>query len=164
MILQTVAGVKRGEFRHVAVAGDLGDDRGGGDGGAERVAVDDGPFLARKPGFLAAVDEAEIGLDRKARNGAAHGQERGLENIMRVDFPDRGDADGPVDFGVTAQKVIQFDSMFRPQLLRVVEMGMPQAVGQDRGGGEDRPGPAPAPHFIDTGDDDPLAHAQTAFE
>ena len=102
MILQTVGGVKHGEFRHGAIARDLGDDGRGGDGRTARVAVDDGEFPAGKTGFLVAVDQAQVRLHRKSLDRAAHGEEAGAENIMRFDFLDRGDSDGPPDFRVTA--------------------------------------------------------------
>src|SRR5271155_5329550 len=75
MILQTVGGVKRGEFRHGAIPRDLGDDRRGGNGRTARIAVDDGDFPAGKTGFLIAIDEAEVRLEAQALDGAAHGEE-----------------------------------------------------------------------------------------
>jgi hypothetical protein len=105
MILQSVAGVKHGEFRHGAIARDLGDDRRGGDRGTTRVAIDDRDFPAGETGFLVAVDQAEVRLHAQTLDRAAHGEEAGAENIMRLDFLDRGGSDGPPDFRVTAEKL-----------------------------------------------------------
>ena len=88
MILQTVAGVKRGEIGHGAVAGDLGDDGGGGDGGTASVAIDNGFLFTTKTGFFVAVNEAEVGLNGKALNRAAHGEQAGLKDVVGVYFLD----------------------------------------------------------------------------
>jgi hypothetical protein len=100
MFIQSVLWVKHGELLHGAVAGDLGDDRGGGDGRAAGVAIDDGELMAIEAGLHVAVDEAEMGLQAQAFDGAAHGQEAGAENIVDLDFLSGRDADRPVDFGV----------------------------------------------------------------
>jgi hypothetical protein len=104
MILQSVAGVKHGEFRHGAIARDLGDDRRGGDGGTTRVAIDDGEFPAGETGFLVAVDQAQVRLHAQALDRAAHGEKAGAENIVRLDFLHGSGSDGPPDFRVTAEK------------------------------------------------------------
>jgi len=153
MILQTVRGVKRAECDHGRIARDLGDDRCGGDGGAFRVTVNDGDFAAGQARALVAVDEAELRRGVQARDGAAHGEQAGAEDIMGIDFLDRGDADGPRDFGVAAEKFLQLRAMLGGELLGVVEVGMLEAVGQNRRGGVDRPGPATAPDFIHARDD-----------
>ena len=102
MILQSVAGVKHGKFRHGAITRNLGDDRRGRDGRTARVTIDDGEFPAGKTGFLIAVDQAQVWLQRKSLDRAAHGEEAGPKNIMRLDLLDGGDSDGPANFGMTA--------------------------------------------------------------
>jgi len=164
MILQTVRGVKRGEIGHGAVAGNLGDDGGGGDGGAEGVAVDYCFFFTRETGFFVAVDEAEVGLLAETRDGAAHGEEAGLEDIVGVDFLDGGDADGPVDFGVSAEEVVDFFAMLFDEELRVVEMLVSQTVGDNGSGGVDGAGPAASADFIDAGDKGDALGAEGALE
>ena len=101
MILQSVGGVKRGEFRHGAIPRDLGDDRRGGDGRAARVAIDNGEFRAGETGFLIAVDQAQVRLHPKSFDRAAHRKQAGAKNIMRLDFLDGRDADGPAYFRVS---------------------------------------------------------------
>src|SRR5919198_6261191 len=44
---------------HEPVAGDLGDDRRGGDGGARRVAINDRPLLMAEVRYRETVDQAE---------------------------------------------------------------------------------------------------------
>ena len=164
MILQSVGGVKRGELGHGAVAGDLGDDRRGGDGGAAGVAIDDGDFHAGEAGFLVAADEAGVGRKAKAFNGAAHGEEAGAENIVGVDFLDGGDADGPVDFRVGAEEGAQFFAVLGLEGLGVVEVLVLEAVGENGRCGVDRSGPATASDFIDARDDGRAFGTQLALE
>jgi hypothetical protein len=164
MFLQSVVGVKHGELGHGAVAGDLGDDGGGGDGGAAGVAVDDGELLAGEAGAHVAVDEAEVGLELEALDGAAHGEEAGAKNIVEIDFLERGNADGPVDLGVRAEEVVEVLTVFAQEELGVVEVAMLEAVGEDGGGGEDGAGPAAAADFINAGDDGNAFGAELAFE
>ncbi len=164
MILQSVAGVKRGEFRHGPIARDLDDDRRGGDRRTARVALDDRDFPAGQTGFLVAIDETKMRLHAQARDRAAHGQKTRAENIVRLDFLDRGDSDGPMNFSVTAQEGAQLRPAFGFEHLRVVEMAMPQAVGQNRRRRVDRPRPATAPDFIHARDDRPSLGTQPALE
>jgi hypothetical protein len=164
MILQTVHGVKRGEFRHDAIAGDLGDDRGGGDGGTPRVAIDDGEFPAAQAGLLVAVNQAEVRLLGEALDGAAHREKTRAKNIVRLDFLNGGDADRPVDFRVAAKKMIQLRAVLGDEELGVVEMPVLQAVGQNRRRRVDRSRPASAPDFIHAGDDGDAFGAKPALE
>jgi hypothetical protein len=164
MILQSVGGVKRGEFLHGAVACDLGDDGGGGDGGAARIAVDDGEFVTGKTGLTVAIDQAEVRLEVKTLDRAAHGEETGAENIVRLDFLEGGDADGPVDLGMAAEEMIELGAILGDEQLRVVEMAMSQAIGQDRRRRIDRTRPAAAADFIHPGDDGHAFGAQATLE
>jgi len=159
MILQSVTGVKHGEFPHQPVPRDFGDDGSRRDGRAKRVAVDDGPFLSGKTGLLVTVHEAKLGRKRKPLDRAAHGQKAGLQNIVQFDFLDRGDANAPLDLCVTAQKIIQLVPMRGGQDFGVVEMLVREAIGNDRRRRHDRPGPTSAPHFINPGHRDEAGRA-----
>src|ERR1700677_3297583 len=99
MILQTVAGVKRGEFPHGAVAGDLGDNGSGGDGGTAGVPVNDGKFRAGETRLDVPVDETEVGLQSEPLHRTSHGEKPCAKNIMEVDFRDRRNADRPLNLG-----------------------------------------------------------------
>jgi hypothetical protein len=164
MILQTVGGVKRGEFRHGAITRDLGDDGRGGDGGAAGIAVDDGDFGAGEARLLVAIDEAEVRLQREARHGAAHGEQARAENIVGLDFLHRGDADGPAHVRVGAEEGAQLDPAFGLELFGIVEVFMRQAIRQNRCRRKDRPRPATAPDFIHAGDDGHALGSQAALE
>jgi hypothetical protein len=117
MFLQSVVGVKHGELHHGAVTGNLGDDGGGGDGGATGVAIDDGHLRTTQTGPLVAVDEAEFGLALETRDGAAHGKQAGPENIVEFDLFQRGDANGPMHFGMAAKEMTQLLAIFPEQKL-----------------------------------------------
>lgn len=164
MILQSVAGVKHGEFHHHTVPLNLGDDGSRRNGRAKRVAVNDGPLLAGKTGFLVSINETKMRLERKPLHRAAHGQQAGLQNIMQLDFLHRGDSNGPLHLGVSAQEIAQFCPMLGSQNLRIVEMLMRQAVGDDRRCRHDWSGPTTASHFIDSRHHDAASWAQLAFE
>ncbi len=115
MILQTVGGVKRGEFLHGPIAGDLGDDRSGGDGGAAGVAINDRQFRAGEACLFIAINEAKLRWRGQTGHGAAHGEQAGLEDILRVDFLDGGVADGPMDLRMVAEQLAEFFAMFGRQ-------------------------------------------------
>jgi hypothetical protein len=78
MILQSIAGVKHGQLPHQAIPRDLGDDRCGGNGRTAGIAIDHSHLYATEAGFLISIDETQMGLNRKSRHGAAHGEETRL--------------------------------------------------------------------------------------
>jgi hypothetical protein len=153
MILETEGGVKRGEFGHGAIARDLGDDGGGGDGRAAGVAIDDGDFPAGDARLLVAIDEAEVGLQAQALHRAAHGKEARAKNIVRLDFVGRRDSDGPMHLRMFAEEVVQLRARLGDEHLRIVQVPMLQPIRQNRRRRIDRPRPAPATDFIHARDD-----------
>lgn len=154
MILQTVAGVKHGEFRHGVITGDLGNDRGGGNRRTKRIAIDHGAFLTSQTGLLVAIDQAEVRLHWQSLHSTTHGKETRAQNIMRIDFLDGSDPDGPTHFRVTAQKLIEFFAVGYRQLLGVIEMRMLQATRENRGSGINRPRPTTASDLIHASNND----------
>ena len=102
---------------HEAVAGDLGDDRGRGDGGTRRVAVDDRPLLVSELRHRKAVDEAQrfgaLGIKVRVSgrlNGAEIARSEWTLNgrlplhTLRADV-DYGFAEANTTFGVIGVKV-----------------------------------------------------------
>ena len=125
-----VLGIVHGQASHIFVAVGLGQDAGGGDGLDGGVAFDHGVGGRIAPGREAvAVDQDEIGFDRKLVEGAFHAFDRGVE----LD-------DGP-----------QFVALRLGQLFGVVEQRMGEAFRQDDGGGEDGAGEAAAAGFVAAG-------------
>ena len=86
------------ELAHEAVAGDLGEDAGGGDGVAFAIAPDDGGLGHGKRGHAAAIDERVRGGRGELGEGGVHRAVGGLEDVDLVD--DRGvdNADAEMDF------------------------------------------------------------------
>ena len=103
-------------------------------------------FLAGQSGFFVPIDEIKMRPDRQPFHRAAHGEKAGLQNIVSLDFLDRGDTNGPVDFRMFAEKLTQFFAVFRWQDFRVIEMPMRETVGNDCCG-SDRPG-RPSNHAL----------------
>ena len=80
------------EPRHQPVARGLGDDRGGGDRQAGRVAPDHGAAGTGQAGQVAAVDEGEAGGDGEAARPRGVMQSRvAPPDVERVDFRRRGE-------------------------------------------------------------------------
>src|SRR4051794_12010133 len=70
VFVEAPAGMALGGLTHVAVAGDLGEDRGGGDGGACAVPADHAAVRDLAAGQAEAVDEADrLGAGLDARQG-----------------------------------------------------------------------------------------------
>ena len=92
---EAVAGMRGVERREEAVAVNLGDDGGGGDGERERVAVDEAGLGAGVV-ELHGVDEEVVGGDGEGADGGEHGEARGLVDVDAVDGGgvDFGDGDG----------------------------------------------------------------------
>ena len=74
------------DFLHDVVAGDLGDDAGGGDRERNRIALHDAIVRVEKLAERQAVDEAVVGRFAEVFDCAAHGEVGGLEDVDSVDF------------------------------------------------------------------------------
>ena len=84
---KAVTGMATLQLVHDPVARDLGDDAGGGNAEAERVAIDEGRLHNGKTAHGQAVDEHVIGLRREQGGRALHGDVRGAEDVDAVDLP-----------------------------------------------------------------------------
>ena len=86
-----------GQPGHQAVAGHLGDDRGGGNRERDGVAANDKLFGAAEARRTIAVDECEVWhaplVPCQRGDGAAHREQRGLQDVDPVDLGDRTDPD-----------------------------------------------------------------------
>jgi hypothetical protein len=90
---EAIARIGLVQLQHQAIPCDLGDDRGGGDRGADPVAPDDGPLGHWQAGQPPAVDEQQIGRGVELRDSRLHGEMGRSENIKPVHGPCVGDAD-----------------------------------------------------------------------
>ncbi len=78
------------------------------------------------PAFLLPSMRHSCGLQVQALDRAAHGEQRGAEDVVRLDFLDGGDAYGPRDVGMAAEEVAEFLAILSEQRLRVVEVAVLQ--------------------------------------
>lgn len=153
MALQSVAGEPVGQPPQQGVALHLGQNAGGGDGEAERVALDDRPLLP-PPGAQGkhTVDEQQAGWMPQSRQGTFHRPFGGGADAAAVDLPGTGLTEGPGVRMLMNQRNQGGPTTGR-QLLAVGESGGGQRgerrTGEDHGGSEDRPEQAATPDLID---------------
>ena len=154
--LPAVAGVARRQAAHDAVTGYLGDDGGGSDREAERVAFDDGLHYGGDGRGDAAVDEYDIGADPEHVDGACHRQQRRAQDVDAVDFvrARRADPD-PRGSAIDAlpERAVAGLALFAGQHLRIIELvaeHFRETAGVKNHGSRDhRPGERPPPCLID---------------
>ena len=95
---------------------------------------------------------------RQAGDGAAHGQQGGLQDVDPLDFGHRGGADADLDAagGAGGEQGGEGElALGGGKFLRIVKQGAEgggDAAGQHHGGGEHRAGERAAPDFVDAGD------------
>ena len=115
-----------------AVAVDLGDDGGGGDGERERVAVDEaglGAGVVEPHG----VDEEMVGGDGEGADGGEHGEARGLVDVDAVDGGGVDLGDGSGECG-GADEAVEGFALWGCQLFGVAESGAARASQCTRAG------------------------------
>ena len=154
--LPAISWVAQCQAAHDAVARYFGDDGGGSDREAERIAFDDGLDCAGDGRGDAAVDERHIGADPEHVHSTRHRQQARAQDIDAVDFvharrtdPDpRGSAlDAPPERAVAGLALLP------GQHLRIVELvaeHFREAAGvEDHRSRDHRPGKRPPPGLVD---------------
>ena len=121
---QAISGVLTIQLHHHAVSGYFGHDRGAGDGYTQPVTTDYGFLRQRKTGHPPAVDEQELGCQRKPFHSALHGQPSGLQYPLPVDvlrryYPHSYSHNvlknqARQDFSLSGQKLFAIPYPFRP--------------------------------------------------
>ena len=119
LALEAVAGVRQAEPRHQPVARDLGDDRGGGDRGDQRIAGHHRLAVAAAVDLLVAVDEHQLRPARQRLDRARQRPQRGAQDVVAVDARDR--AEGDRDLRRGADFLVQLFALFGVELLGVVQ-------------------------------------------
>ena len=157
---EAILRILRVEFDHEAVAGDFGDDAGGGDGNAKGVAADERRVVDGEAAHGESVDEGVVGFRGQGLDGAGHGEVGGAKDVEGIDFLDAGGADGPVDFGAGGQGSVEAFAFFGGELFGVIEADEGEVRRQDDGGGDDGAGEGSASGFVDTGHQRKPASAQ----
>ena len=106
---------------------------------------------------------ARSGRGWQARDGAAHGEHGGVEDVEAEDLGDGGGADGDLDAGAAEEGGVGGIPRRGAQGLAVVDQraeAARHAVAEDDGAGDDGAGQGPTADLIDAGD----AAAMGAFE
>jgi hypothetical protein len=163
--LPAISWVAQCQAAHDAVAGYLGDDGGGSDREAQRIAFDDGLDCGGDGRGDGAVDERHIGADPEHVHGARHRQQRRAQDVDAVDFVHAGRADpDPRGSAIDAlpERAVASLALSAGQHLRIVELvaeHFRETAGVDDHRSRDhRAGKWPAPGLVDAAHQ-PLAPA-----
>ena len=147
---------------HARVAMSFGEDRGGGDRNAARVALDERLLFDRNI-QLHGVDEQIIRLDRELFESGSHGLAAGLIDIPGVDALGIDFRNGPGE-GVFVNACGKFGAAFRRKFLRIVEADNAALRIENYRGGDHRAEERAAAGFIDTGDAHPAKLSGRSLE
>ena len=142
--------MREGKSSHEPVARDLGDDRGGGDGGDDGIAADDGLAVAADVDPIPAVDENQSGPHRQRLDGAGERPQRGAQNVVTIDARRRCDRDG--DLGAGADFRVKTLPRRRIKLLGIIEAARDALGIEDDGRSHHRSGEWPPSRLIAAGD------------
>jgi hypothetical protein len=141
------------EGAHHAVAGDLGDDGGAGDGMAAAIAADDGGVLHAERADPVAVHDDVIGRQLQPADGAAHGEHRGVVDVEAVDLAHARGADGHGE-GALGDARRQLLALVGGELLGVVDAADGAGVGShDHRTSDDGAREGAPSDFIHSGDE-----------
>jgi len=147
MGLEVVYGVKPMEFLHEAVTMHLGNNGGGGDGGASAVTLHQGLLGHGERNGKFSVNQEKIRFHGKVQDGDLHRQQGRLQNIQAVNLGRRHQADA--DHGA---HILKFQKQFSPgpggQGLGISEFSVVAISGEDDRGSNHRPGQGPATNLI----------------
>jgi hypothetical protein len=155
--IPAITRITRCETAHDPVARHFGNNRGGGNREAQRIALDDGLYRAGEGRGDIAVDERSIGADPEDGNGASHCQQGRAQDVDAVYFGHAGRSNpdaGGAPARATSKGPVAGLALLDGQHLRIVEP-LAQAFRkaaevENHGGRDDRPGQRPAPGLIDT--------------
>ena len=157
-------------FGHEAVARDFGEDAGGGDRKAFRVAIDQRRLGIERGENMRAVDERVIGTGVELKEGVIHRAEAGAKNVDGVDDFDIGDGDCVRNERRGGEEGVEAVAFFFGELLGVVqalEFSWKALVnpfgGQANYGGYDGPGEGTPASFIRASDAGASAGETFAF-
>ncbi len=139
-------------FDHQAITRDFRKNRGGSNGHAQSIALNDHPLLDRDVGEPDSIEDEEIGRGRKLAQGLFHRTSSGLPNIHRINDLGVHDSHAKAKRHVPDQFIKNFPLLFT-QSFRITKPDQRATpAGKDDGGGNDRAGERPATDLIQAGD------------
>ena len=147
---------------HARVAMSFGEDRGGGDGNAACVALDERLLLDENI-QLHGVDEQIIWLDRELFESGSHGLAAGLIDVPRVDALGIDFSNGPGE-SVFVNALGKFGAAFSGKFLRIVEADNAALGIENNRGGDHRAEERAAAGLIETGDAQPAKVSRRPLE
>jgi len=153
----------RTEVAHNRIARHFRDHARGRDREAVAIAVDDRRLREREGEHREAVDENVFRLNGESGYGDPHRLVARAQNVDCVDLNRINDADRPRDGVVVEQIVINLLAFLRQELLRIVQLLVPEFFRKNYSRGYDRPGQCTAPRFVDARDRGNAQRAQFAF-
>ena len=151
------------EVAHNRIARHFRDHARGCNREAVAIAIDDRRLGQRKGEYRKAVDEDVLRLSGESGNSRAHRLVGSAQNIDRVDLDGINGADRPRDRIVCDQVVVNLFAFLRQQLLRIVQLFVPEFFRKNNRCRYDGAGQCAAPRFVDAGDRGNSECAQFAF-
>jgi len=86
VLAEAIFGKARAEVAHNRVAGDLGNDTGGGNAETEAITIDDRRLRQREGENRETVDEDMVGLEAQCGDGSTHRFVSGAQDIDRINL------------------------------------------------------------------------------
>src|SRR5687768_1270290 len=148
---------------HDAITRDLGEDRGGRDAQAARVALHEAAAVAEPDEVPLAVDEHDVGTQAHLFEGAPGSQPLRLGHAERVALLLRGMADAP-GAAPTGQPVVERLALALGEHLRLAHLVDAPVGRQHRCSNGDGAGPRATPDLVHADDDVMALGPQLALE
>jgi len=163
VLVETILGKLRAEVTHDSVARHFGDHARGRDGQTGAIAVDDRRLWKRKWKNWETVEQNMLRRERQRAERDPHRFLRCAQNIDSIDFEMIDNADGPGDFAIRNQLIVNFFTKLWAKLFGIVQFAVPEFLGQYGCGRDNWAGQCSATRFIDAGDSNDSGGAQFPF-
>lgn len=152
VLAETIMRESNAKLTHQSVARDLRDHARGRDAQAEAIPVDDRGLRERKRKNRQAVDQDMLRRNRQAGDRDPHRLVGGAQDIDPIDLDRIDDADRPDNLGVIRQVMVDLFAQLGRELLRIVQLPMPETLRQNRRRRHYRSGERAAPGLINSRD------------
>jgi hypothetical protein len=163
VLAEAILGKPRTEVTHHRVTRDLRDHTGRRDRETDAISVHDGSLRERERINGQTINQDVLRRPGQRRNRRAHRLVRRAQDIDLIDLRVVYHPDGPRNFAVTNEFVVDLFAQFGCELLGILQFAMPEFLGKDRRRRDNRPGQRTAPGFIDSGNARDANGAQFLF-